>query len=128
MTTRVLLVDDHRIVREGLRALLGDKLDLDIVGEAVDGREAVALALELTPDVVLMDVAMRGMNGIEATRQIVSARPQTRVLALSMHNDGRFVGEMLRAGARKRRNASSAVSRRPGDGATSGCRRHKPGR
>ncbi len=99
MTTRLLLVDDHRIVREGLRVLLGDKLDLDIVGEAVDGREAVRLAADLSPDVVLMDVAMRGMNGIEATRQIVAARPDTRILALSMHNDGRFVGEMLRAGA-----------------------------
>jgi len=99
MTTRLLLVDDHRIVREGLRVLLGDKLDLDIVGEAIDGREAVRLAADLSPDVVLMDVAMRGMNGIEATRQIVAARPDTKILALSMHNDGRFVGEMLRAGA-----------------------------
>jgi DNA-binding NarL/FixJ family response regulator len=99
MTTRLLLVDDHRIVREGLRMLLGDKVDIDIVGEAIDGREAVRLAADLSPDVVLMDVGMRGMNGIEATRQIVAARPDTKILALSMHNDGRFVGEMLRAGA-----------------------------
>ena len=98
-TSRVLLVDDHRIVREGLRAVLSSQMGLEVVGEATDGSEAVRLDAELAPDVILMDVAMRGMTGIEATRRIVAERSSTRILALSMHADGRLVHEMLGAGA-----------------------------
>lgn len=97
--SRVLLVDDHRIVREGLRAVLSSQMRLEVVGEATDGSEAVRLDAELSPDVILMDVAMRGMTGIEATRRIVGDRSGARVLALSMHADRRLVNEMLGAGA-----------------------------
>jgi two-component system response regulator NreC len=97
--SRVLLVDDHRIVREGLRAVLKSQMGLEVVGEATDGSEAVRLDAELAPDVILMDVAMRGMTGIEATRRIVAERSNPRILALSMHADRRIVNEMLGAGA-----------------------------
>lgn len=99
MSIRILLADDHEIVREGLHNLLARQPGMEIVGEAGTGLEAVRLALETQPDVVLMDVAMPQMNGIEATREIVSRAPNIRVLALSMHSDRRFVLEMLRAGA-----------------------------
>jgi DNA-binding NarL/FixJ family response regulator len=99
MKVRVLLADDHRLMRAGLRGLLVAEADFDVVGEADDGRRAVALARDLSPDVVVMDVGMPDLNGIEATRQILAERPATRVVALSMHTDRRFVGEMMRAGA-----------------------------
>jgi two-component system response regulator NreC len=99
MTIRVLLVDDHLIMREGLRALLGSEPDLELVGEASNGREAIALAQELTPDVVVMDVAMPDMNGMEAAQRITGAMPSVHVVALSMHADKRFVRQMLLAGA-----------------------------
>lgn len=99
MSTRILLADDHRIVREGIRALLMEETNMLVVGEAQSGREAVELAQKLKPDVVVMDVAMPDLNGIEATRQIVDASPGTRVVALSMHSDKQFVREMLLAGA-----------------------------
>ncbi|MFH1550730.1 MAG: response regulator transcription factor [Planctomycetota bacterium] len=99
MTIRILLVDDHRIVREGIRSLLEDDPDLEVIAEAENGRQAVQLSRELSPDVVILDVAMPDLNGIEATRQIVADVPGTRVIALSMHRAKRFVAEMFKAGA-----------------------------
>jgi len=99
MSTRILLVDDHRIMREGLRALLAGIPGMTVVAEAENGRCAVRLARELTPDVIVMDVTMPDLNGIEATRQILASRPEVRVIALSIHSDRRFVLQMFRAGA-----------------------------
>lgn len=98
--TRVLLADDHKILRQGLRTLLEQEKDIQVVGEADNGRLSVELTGELAPDVVIMDVAMPDLNGIDATRRITKADPRTRVLALSMHSDGRYVRGMLQAGAR----------------------------
>lgn len=97
---RVLLADDHNIVRRGIRMLLESEPDIEVVAQAADGREAVEQAAENRPDVVVMDVSMPGLNGIESTRQICDSLPRTRVLALSMHKDGVYVREALRAGAR----------------------------
>jgi two-component system response regulator NreC len=97
--TTILLADDHRVVREGLRTLLAQEPDLSVVGEAADGREVVELARTLHPEVVIMDIAMPELNGIEATRLIVSENPSIRVVALSMYADRRFVTQILRAGA-----------------------------
>jgi two-component system, NarL family, response regulator NreC len=97
---RILLADDHTIVRQGFRLILSSQPDMEIVGEAGNGREAVELAASLTPDVAVMDVAMPELNGIEATRRIAASSPKTRVLALSMHKDSVYVREILRAGAR----------------------------
>ncbi len=97
---RVLLADDHAVVRQGFRLILEAQTDIEVVGEAKTGREAVELAKKLQPTVVVMDVAMPELNGIEATRRIVEDLPRTRILALSMHKDGVYVREMLRAGAR----------------------------
>lgn len=96
---RLLLVDDHQIVRSGLRMLFQAEPDMEIVGEAGSGAEAVVAAAELRPDVVIMDVAMPGMGGIEATRRIKAATPDTAVLALTMHEDEQYFFEMLDAGA-----------------------------
>ena len=98
--TKVLLVDDHRVVRKGFELILSTQPDLEVVGEAGNGREAVELARQLQPDVVVIDVSMPELNGIEGTRRIGEACPRTRVLALSMHRDAVYVREMLRAGAR----------------------------
>ncbi len=97
---RILLADDHAVVRQGFKMILSAHADMDIVGEAGNGREAIQLAEELRPDVVVMDVAMPELNGIEATRRLASSLPHTRVLALSMHKDSVYVREILRAGAR----------------------------
>ena len=97
---RVLLADDHAMVRKGFRLILEAQPDMEIAGEAGNGREAVELAEKLHPDVVVMDVAMPELNGIEATRRLASSSPHTRVLALSMHKDSVYVREILRAGAR----------------------------
>ncbi len=99
MSTRILLVDDHRILREGLRSLLAQLPGIEVVGEACDGQRAVELALELKPDLVIMDVVMSGLDGVEATRRIRAECPTVRIIALSMHSDRRFVSEMIRAGA-----------------------------
>jgi two-component system response regulator NreC len=97
---RVLLADDHAMVRKGFRLILEAQPDMEIAGEAGNGREAVELAEKLHPDVVVMDVAMPELNGIEATRRLGASSPHTRVLALSMHKDSVYVREILRAGAR----------------------------
>jgi DNA-binding NarL/FixJ family response regulator len=97
---RILLADDHAVVRQGFRMILAAQPDMEIVGEAGNGREALALAEELKPDVVVMDVAMPELNGIEATRRLGESVPHARVVALSMHKDSVYVREILRAGAR----------------------------
>lgn len=99
MTIRVLLVDDHAMMREGLRALLVDAADIEVVGEAADGRTALELLGTLRPDVVVMDVGMAEMNGIEATRRIRAEHETVKVIALSTHADKRYVQHMLEAGA-----------------------------
>jgi DNA-binding NarL/FixJ family response regulator len=96
---RILLADDHKIVRDGLRNLLEKDPEIVVVGEAEDGREALQLARKLAPDVVVMDIAMPDLNGIEATRQILAEMPKVKIVALSMHSDKRYVSEMLKAGA-----------------------------
>jgi DNA-binding NarL/FixJ family response regulator len=96
---KVLLAEDHHIVRQGLAGLIQRQAGLEVVGQAADGREAVRLAKDLHPDLVLMDVGMPGLNGIEATRQIRAASAATRVLALSVSTDPQMATEMLRAGA-----------------------------
>jgi two-component system, NarL family, response regulator NreC len=97
---RILLADDHAVVRQGFKMILGAQTDMEIVGEAANGREAVELAEQVKPDVVVMDVAMPELNGIEATRRLIGSLPHARVLALSMHKDSVYVREILRAGAR----------------------------
>ena len=99
MPVRIVIADDHRIVREGLRHLLEKRTDFKVVAEAADGEAAVRLAKELSPDVVILDISMPGLNGIEATRRILAEGPGVRILALSMHSDRRFVIETLKAGA-----------------------------
>jgi DNA-binding NarL/FixJ family response regulator len=97
--SRILLVDDHYLVLDGLRALLEDQPGLEVVGEAKDGREAVGLAEALKPDLVIMDIGMPNMNGIDATRHIVGQDPGIKVLCLSLHAERRFVIAALEAGA-----------------------------
>jgi DNA-binding NarL/FixJ family response regulator len=99
MTIKILVADDHQIMREGLRTMLEKEQDITVVGEAEDGRMTHRLARELVPDVIIMDVAMPDLNGIEATRQIIADLPGVKVIALSMHDDRRFVLNMLKAGA-----------------------------
>jgi len=99
VTMRVLLVDDHQMIREGLRAVLERDGWCTVVGEATGGRDAVRLARTLKPDVIVMDVAMRDLNGIEATRQIVGHASDARIVALSSHADRRYVKAVLGAGA-----------------------------
>ncbi len=99
MTTRVLLADDHKILRHGLQTLLQNEPDIEVVGQADNGRDAIELAKELQPDVVIMDVAMPDVSGIEATRELLNAVPTSKVVALSMHSDQRFVAGMLAVGA-----------------------------
>jgi DNA-binding NarL/FixJ family response regulator len=98
--TSVLLVDDHSLVRRGFRKILEDEADIAVVGEAKDGEEAVRLASELKPQVIVMDCAMPGMNGLQATRQILEKNPHILVLMLSMHPEDTLVRQALAAGAR----------------------------
>ncbi len=113
-TVRVLLVDDHEIVRTGLRMLFQAEPDILIVGEAGSGEAAIAAVTALKPDVVVMDIAMPGMNGIEATRQIKAVSPETAVLALTMHEEEPYFFQMLEAGASgyvpKRATADDLIS------------------
>jgi DNA-binding NarL/FixJ family response regulator len=99
MTIRVLLVDDHDIVRVGLRSILEHESNIEVVGDVGDGREALRSVRDLLPQIVLMDITMPHLNGLEATRQIVAQCPGTKVIGLSMHSDRQFVIEILKAGA-----------------------------
>jgi DNA-binding NarL/FixJ family response regulator len=99
MAVKILLVDDHQILREGLRSLLERQRDVAVVGEASEGRAALQQVRDLRPDLVIMDVNMPGMDGIDATRQIACDHPETKVLALSMHLRKPFVVEMFKSGA-----------------------------
>ena len=99
MNIRVLLADDHAVVRDGLRALLDLQEDISVIGDATDGRQAVSEAERLLPDVVVMDIAMPGLNGIEATERICEAHPGVRVLILSMHATAEYIYRALQAGA-----------------------------
>ena len=99
MSIRVLIADDHGIVREGLNSMIGKQPDMEIVGEAEDGRKALELVRELEPDVVVMDISMPNLNGVDATCQIVRDYPKIKVIALSMHSSSMFVSDMIKAGA-----------------------------
>ena len=125
----VLLAEDHEIVREGLRTLLQAEGDIAVVGEAETGRRAVALARKLRPAVVVMDIAMPRLNGLEATRQILKAVPATKVLILSAHSDDAYVEQVIAMGAAgyliKQTSARASV---PGDsGSPRGTRVFQPG-
>ncbi len=98
MDIKILLADDHKITRDGLKALLESQKNMIVIGEAENGRQAVRLASELAPDVIVMDINMPELNGIEATRQIISELPETKIIALSMYSDKRYVVGMLKAG------------------------------
>jgi len=100
MKTKVILADDHGIVRAGLKTLLENSDDIVVIAEAENGRETVSLARQLEPDIVVMDIAMPDMNGIDATQKITQLAPEVKVLALSSHSDGKYVKGMLEAGAR----------------------------
>jgi DNA-binding NarL/FixJ family response regulator len=99
-TIRILIADDHALVREGLRAVLGSEPDMEVVGEAATGKEVLERAAELRPDVILMDIQMPGINGIEASRRILDASPKVGVVVLTMFEDDESVFSAMRAGAR----------------------------
>ena len=96
---RIIVADDHAILRDGIRALLDLQEDIEIIGEASDGKEAVEKALDLVPDVVVMDIAMSGMDGLEATRRIKKKNPRVKVLVLTQHEDREYILSSIRAGA-----------------------------
>jgi len=99
-TLKLLLADDHEIVRRGLKSILETQRDCEVVGEAADGRQAVALVKELNPDIVILDISMPALNGLEATRQILKIRPQTKILILTVHESDPLIRDVLDAGAR----------------------------
>lgn len=99
MKTGILIVDDHKMSRDGLKTLINLQKDMIVVGEAENGQEAIARTHELHPDVILMDVKMPVMDGVEATRRILAEMPGTKILALSMYSDDGFMSGMHRAGA-----------------------------
>ena len=109
MNIRILLADDHGVVRKGLRFLLEQQSGLEIVGEAADGREAVRLAEETSPDVVIMDIAMPLLNGIDAAAQMVKRKPELGVVILSMHSDEDYLLSALNAGAKGYLDRKSVV-------------------
>ena len=96
---RILIADDHGVVREGLKVLIENQPDMEVVGEAEDGLMVTQLAKELSPDIIIMDISMPNLNGVEATRLILTENPDIRVIALSVHLDKHFVTQMLKAGA-----------------------------
>jgi DNA-binding NarL/FixJ family response regulator len=100
MSIRILLADDHTIVLQGLSRFLREQEDMEVVGQTKDGPTTVELARELTPDIVIMDISMPGLSGIEATRLIHSEKPEIKIIGLSMHAAKRYVQEMYKAGAR----------------------------
>ena len=108
VTTTILLVDDHLILRDGLRSLLDSHADLTVIGDAETGRQAISLARKLKPDVIIMDINMPELNGIEATRRIKGEAPDTKIISLSMYADSRFIIGMLNAGASDIVHKSSA--------------------
>jgi len=99
MATRILIADDHRLFREGLRALLSSN-EFEVLAEAPDGREAIRLARRLQPDIVLIDITMPGLNGVDATREVLRVSPKSQVIVLTMHKDDAYLAAALRAGAR----------------------------
>lgn len=99
MKIKILLVDDHQILRDGIRSLVKGYDDMEVIGEAADGREALDMVEKLSPDVVIMDISMPDLNGIDATRMIINEAPDIKVIALSMHHDKQFVSEIFKAGA-----------------------------
>lgn len=99
MIVRILIADDHKIILDGLRSLLEKNDALKVIGQAADGLSAVRLAKELSPDLVIMDISLPGLNGIDATRRILEAVPRVKIIALSMHKDGRYIAEALKSGA-----------------------------
>lgn len=109
MSQKVLLVDDHRILRQGLKALLEHQSDLQVIGEAEDGREAMAMVQSLRPDIVLMDISMPNLNGIDATRRILETSPATKVIALTALSSSNLVRDILKAGAARYILKDSAV-------------------
>ena len=99
MKTKILLVDDHKILRDGICSIVKGYPDMEVIGEAADGKAALRLVEELSPDVVIMDISMPDLNGIDATRRIIADHPKIKVIALSMHHDKQFVSEIFKAGA-----------------------------
>lgn len=99
MATKVLIVDDHEIMREGMSALLRKYSEFEVVGQAADGRQALEMAGQLNPDIVIMDVGMPNLNGIDATKQLLSLHSGLKIMALSTHSDGSVVAKMIKAGA-----------------------------
>ena len=99
MTIRIMLADDHKLIRDGLRALIEKHDNMEVIGEAADGQTAVLNAKKLSPDVVVIDIGMPELNGIEATRQLTALKCKPKVIGLSMHADRRYVSQMLKAGA-----------------------------
>jgi DNA-binding NarL/FixJ family response regulator len=99
MKTKILLVDDHKILREGICSLVRGYDDIEVIGEAADGKTALQMVKQLLPDLVIMDISMPDMNGIDATRMIRNEHPDIKIIALSMHHDKQFVSEIFRAGA-----------------------------